>query len=519
MTIDIRSVPAHLLRLDGDTQPREAINQDAVTEYAELLLSAPHALPPVDAVFDGESFWVWDGFHRVLGAIEAEIEEIPVRVRNGDLTLARWLACSANQSHGLRRTSGDKRRAVLMALELHPEMSDPMIAEHVGVHRSYVQRIRSEAGCYSSTLTDSPRTGRDGKTYAPKQQTPEEKAKALLAEGVGVREVARETGIPKSTVQDMKDRAGPQIRTPVRTEPDTDEVDEEGGMSLPMVAVTGGKLGTTPGDYYTIDQWGALSPAGKREVLDAPSDRRMNDQGDNENIEWALWSWNPVTGCLHNCPYCYARDIANRFYEPKFEPSLWPARLHAPFNTTFPAEKAAQWMGHKNVFTCSMADLFGRWVPSEWIELVLDVARKASQWNFLFLTKFPQRMAEFKFPDNAWVGTTVDCQARVANAEKAFRKIKAGVKWLSCEPLIEPLEFSDLSMFDWVVLGGSSRSSQTPEWHPPRAWVNRIETEAERCGVEVYEKSNLLERIKGYPGIKRDAEEKAPGQLVYLPSR
>ena len=42
---------------------------------------------------------------------------------------------------------------------------------------------------------------------------------------------------------------------------------------------------------------------------------------------------------------------------------------------------------------------------------------------------FPHRVAEFDFPDNAWVGTTVDCQARVANAEKAFRKVRAGVKW------------------------------------------------------------------------------------------
>jgi len=40
----------------------------------------------------------------------------------------------------------------------------------------------------------------------------------------------------------------------------------------------------------------------------------------NDDIEWAKYSWNPVTGCLHNCPYCYARDIAERFYQQKFEP-------------------------------------------------------------------------------------------------------------------------------------------------------------------------------------------------------
>jgi protein gp37 len=144
--------------------------------------------------------------------------------------------------------------------------------------------------------------------------------------------------------------------------------------------------------------------------------------------------------------------------------------------------------------------------------------KAAPQWNFLFLTKFPQRMAEFDFPDNAWVGTTVDRQSRVAGAEKAFRKVKAGVKWLSCEPLIEPLTFSDLGAFDWVVLGGSSRSSRTPEWHPPRAWVNALEAQAASLGVKVYEKENLLSRIRQYPGVEAVEPTEAPSELRYLPT-
>lgn len=276
-----------------------------------------------------------------------------------------------------------------------------------------------------------------------------------------------------------------------------------------------GRLGK-PGEFLTIDDWRRMGGAERAAALAADDGRRFNDQGDNDNIEWALWSWNPVTGCEHNCPYCYARDIATRFYAPQFAPALWPARLHAPRNTPFPAEKAAAWMGHKNVFTCSMADLFGRWVPAEWIEAVLAAVRDAPQWNFLFLTKFPIRLSEFEFPDNAWVGTSVDCQARVANAEKAFRKVKAGVKWLSCEPLIEPLTFSDLGAFDWVVLGGASRSSRTPEWHPPRPWVQAIEDEADRLGVKVYEKSNLFDRVRQYPGVDPVRVKQAPDGLRYL---
>lgn len=283
---------------------------------------------------------------------------------------------------------------------------------------------------------------------------------------------------------------------------------------LPLAPQGGKKLA----GYITLNEWESASREQRAAWLLTRDDTsKFNSQGDNESIEWALWSWNPVTGCRHNCPYCYARDIADRFYEQKFEPSLWPARLSAPSNTPFPEARAREWMGHKNVFTCSMADLFGRWVPSEWIEAVLDAVRSAPQWNFLFLTKFPQRMAEFRFPDNAWVGTTVDCQARVANAEKAFRKIKAGVKWLSCEPLIEPLKFKDLGAFDWLVIGGASKSAITPEWHPPRSWVEAIEKQARELGVKVYEKANLLKRICQYPGIEDVEPSFAPPGLKYLP--
>jgi protein gp37 len=175
-------------------------------------------------------------------------------------------------------------------------------------------------------------------------------------------------------------------------------------------------------------------------------------------------------------------------------------------------------MGHKHVYVCSMADLFGGWVPKEWIEAVLSECRAAPQWNFLFLTKFPQGMVELDFPANAWVGTTVDCQARVANAEKAFRKIKASVKWLSCEPLIEPLVFKDLSVFDWLVLGGSSKSSQTPEWHPPLSWIYRLVGDARKAGCKVYQKSNLFGRVREYPGVDPSPEPtEAPEALRYLP--
>src|SRR5262249_8582475 len=132
----------------------------------------------------------------------------------------------------------------------------------------------------------------------------------------------------------------------------------DGRLELPMV-----KNASQEPRYVTLEQWEKLGTEERRRILEeANGTSRFNSQGNNESIEWALWSWNPVTGCLHGCPYCYARDTANRIYETKFNPTLWPDRLRAPKNTPFPVKKAANWMGHKNVFVCSMADLFGGWV-------------------------------------------------------------------------------------------------------------------------------------------------------------
>lgn len=229
----------------------------------------------------------------------------------------------------------------------------------------------------------------------------------------------------------------------------------------------------------------------------------------NENIEWAMWSWNPVTGCLHNCSYCYARDIANRFYPQGFEPMYHPERLRAPHNTNVPSPRWDGDFGHNAVFVCSMADLFGKWVPDEWIIPVLKSITENPQWTFLLLTKFPIKMAEYTYPPNVWLGTTVDKQWSVERAEKGFSQIKAsgfdGVCWLSCEPMMEQLTFSSLEMFDWLVTGGASRSSQTPEYKPPFDDIVHLHNQARDTGIPVYQKTNLIpgmsdkQRLREYP--------------------
>ncbi len=271
--------------------------------------------------------------------------------------------------------------------------------------------------------------------------------------------------------------------------------------------------------WLTIDEWNELDESDREKLFDFKSDQKFNKQ-ENDSIEWAQWSWNPITGCKHDCPYCYARDIANRFFPQKFEASIYPGRFSAPQNTKVP-DAAASDTAFKNVFTGSMADVFGRWVPEEWIRRVLSSAEQAEDWNFLFLTKFPQRIHEFgELPKNAWMGTTVDCQDRVANAEKAFAKMGGGIKWLSIEPMLTPIKFKKLDSFDWVVIGGSSPSTATPKWVPHYEWLHDLHQQARDAGCAIYHKTNLgLDndmRIKEFPWEEAKPVKTLPESLQYL---
>jgi protein gp37 len=279
----------------------------------------------------------------------------------------------------------------------------------------------------------------------------------------------------------------------------------------------------------SLEEWQSLNDQEKEMLLAPPAGQGGSfNQQKGDSIEWAQWSWNPVTGCKHDCPYCYARDIAlgermqrSGLYPNGWEPTFRSLSLNAPMNTKVP-KSAAEDTRFRNVFTCSMADLFGRWVPVEWINAVMMAVRGNPQWNFLFLTKFPQRFAEIEIPDNAWMGTTVDMQARVNNAEKAFSKLNTGVRWLSVEPMIEPIKLNRPELFNWVVIGGASPSKQTPGWQPPYRWIESLVRQCDDAGVPVYMKSNLgiANRVLQLPfdaPVKGDPQQ-APSEMHYLGS-
>jgi ParB/RepB/Spo0J family partition protein len=282
-------------------------------------------------------------------------------------------------------------------------------------------------------------------------------------------------------------------------------------------------------NYVSLEEWNTLDRTTQLALL--PPDLAGLSKADfnkqtGPDIEWARWSWNPITGCEHTCPYCYAREIANdpdraKVFPNGFAPTLKPRSLLAPRFMKVPDEAKTD-ARFGNVFMGSMADVFGRWVPTEWIEAILAEIRAAAQWNFLCLTKFPKRMAEFDIPKNAWMGTTVDLQARVAAAEAGFEHVGSKYRWLSVEPMIEPLRFTHLDRFNWIVIGGASSTKNdppTPEWRPPFDWIADLRNQARDAGVKVYMKTNLLgNRVLELPGdwpIKTDLTE-APAVFHYL---
>jgi hypothetical protein len=170
------------IRTDGGTQPRASYHFGVAESYAEDM-DAGAVFPPVTVFYDGTDYWLADGFHRLLAAEKLEQTEIEADVRQGTQQDAQWYSYSVNQTHGLRRTNDDKKRAVIAALS-HPkgtEMSDNQIAAHCGVGQPTVSRYRAELETTYSKNKSPIRTGKDGRTYntanigkkkKPQQSTP-----------------------------------------------------------------------------------------------------------------------------------------------------------------------------------------------------------------------------------------------------------------------------------------------------------------------------------------------------------
>ena len=184
------------------------------------------------------------------------------------------------------------------------------------------------------------------------------------------------------------------------------------------------------------------------------------------SIEWTEHTWNPVTGCTKvspGCKHCYAETMAKRLhamgaagYEKEFELALHPSRLDQPLLRKAPTV----------YFVNSMSDLFHEGVPDPFIDRVLDVCNRAPQHTFQVLTKRAERLPEFfagrQVPSNVWLGVSVENRKHGVPRIAHLRKVKARVRFLSIEPLLEGLGPLDLGGIHWVIVGGESGAKARP---------------------------------------------------------
>lgn len=244
-------------------------------------------------------------------------------------------------------------------------------------------------------------------------------------------------------------------------------------------------------------------------------------------IDWCDSTWNPVTGCLHGCEYCYARGIAERFrarelgkfgeekvngnyiYElnsPLLQRTLNGSCMKSAypygFAPTLHRYRLNDYIDKqgRNIFVCSMADLFGKWVPDSWIEEVFATCEKAPQHNYLFLTKNPKRYEKILdryMPPNMWFGWS---QTGPMGNKCDFLTHHSIKTFISIEPLLEPFKEFHIKGVDWVIIGaetGRRKNKVVPE----RKWIEDIVKECRKENVPVFMKSSLAE-IWGEPLIQ-----------------
>jgi protein gp37 len=270
------------------------------------------------------------------------------------------------------------------------------------------------------------------------------------------------------------------------------------------------------------------------------------------DIEYVDVGWGPVTGCLHDCPYCFARDRVKRFQghedsdgkitvdapgeinwltEPLTTASKHGAkRRNAPFpygfTPTFYGYKLSEPLRKirsRTVFVCPLGDLFGSWVPEKWWQEVINVCYAVPQHRYLFLTKYPKRYADVveymesgvsdilsdsMDPPEIWLGATATNDRQLANA------YESKATWLSIEPLLEPLEFSEMAACGnrytgneeprwlWIVIGAET-GSRKEKVIPKKSWIDDIVAAADAFKIPVFMKKSLLP-IMGEENMRRE---------------
>jgi protein gp37 len=225
-------------------------------------------------------------------------------------------------------------------------------------------------------------------------------------------------------------------------------------------------------------------------------------------IEWTDETWNPVRGCSivsEGCKNCYAMRQAHRFsgkgrpYEGLTRKTAhgpkWTGKLKFSFTEL---QKPLKWKKPRRIFVCSMSDLFHEGVHFNTIAEVFIKIEQCPQHTFQILTKRPERAVQFfewlsetvtwkPKTDNVWIGTSVEDQKTANERIPHLLKIPAAVRFLSCEPLLGPVDLksqiSNLKSIHWVIAGGESGPGARP-MHPD--WVRSLRDQCKDAAVPFF---------------------------------
>lgn len=226
-------------------------------------------------------------------------------------------------------------------------------------------------------------------------------------------------------------------------------------------------------------------------------------------IEWTEQTWNPTVGCTKispGCTHCYADAMAHRLqamgtngYENGFKLTLLPERLNEPLERKRPTV----------YFVNSMSDLFHEKVPFEYVDQIMDVIRRTPHHTYQILTKRAGRMAEYfsgkTAPRNAWLGVSVENRKYGLPRIDELRRVKASIRFLSVEPLLEDIGKINLRGIHWVIVGGESGPKARPM---SSDWVEAIRVQCEAKNVAFFFKqwggwgADGKKRAKKYNGRK-----------------
>jgi protein gp37 len=178
-----------------------------------------------------------------------------------------------------------------------------------------------------------------------------------------------------------------------------------------------------------------------------------------------------------------AKRLAGRYGYPEDNP-FQPGTIHedkmdSPFG----------WKKPRNVFVCSMSDLFHDAVSNQTINRILDICGQASRHTFQILTKRAQRLVDgFQFPANVWVGITAENQTEWNKRAHFLQQVDATVRFVSLEPLLSDIEMGEIGWLNWVVVGAEAGSGARPM---EEDWVRHIRDQVKNHHIPFFYKQRI----------------------------